>query len=175
MTQISFIVLLSLVLVFNIKAQDSLEISQLTPVRKPTKAELKKQKKLSKVNVCPLGSDIIEVSVEIETKILSNGKKVSVIKAVLKSNELFFKETEKSETLASVNIFGRVTSTDKKVEGIFEDAVNFNLKKEQSNNPTPLFYQKIFELPERKYKLQFAVRDTQTGIIGVRSINFEVN
>lgn len=170
-----FTICLLLSFLMTTKGQDSVEISQLKPIQKPTKAELKKLKKLSKDSYDPFDVQTIELSVQIETKILSNGKKVSVIKAEFKSNSLFFKGIEKEESVASVNIFGRITSNDKNIEGTFEDAVNFVLTKEQIGKLETLFYQKIFELPEGKYKLQFFVRDTKTGVVGVRSINFEVN
>ncbi|HRH41192.1 MAG TPA: hypothetical protein PKY82_06065 [Pyrinomonadaceae bacterium] len=164
------------------KGQDSVEISQLKPIQKPTKAELKKREKLIKKSgwkdiICVLGGDfqVTDFYLRVENKMLSNGKKVSVIKAELNSNALFFKGIEKEELVASVNTFGRITSNDKNIEGTFEDTVDFILTNEQISKPTTLFYQKTFVLPEGKYKLQFFVRDTQTGVIGVRGINFEVN
>jgi hypothetical protein len=118
--------------------------------------------------------ETIEMSVGITNKILSSGEKVSLIKAEF-NNKLFFQELEKGESLASINIFIRITSIDKKVDGIFEEAINFVLTKEQKGKLDSLPYQKMFELSEGKYKLSFVVRDTQTGIIGIRIVPFEVN
>ncbi|MBX7174756.1 MAG: hypothetical protein K1X72_27520 [Pyrinomonadaceae bacterium] len=174
MKPIIFTIFLFSTLFLNVKAQDSVEISQLKPVQKLTKAKLKKLKKLSGDSYDPFDIQTIDLSVQIETKILSNGKKVSVIKAEFKSNSLFFKGIDKEESVASVNTFGKITSNDKNIEGIFEDAVNFVLTKEQIGKLETLFYQKTFELPEGKYKLQFFVKDTQTGIGGLRSVNFEI-
>jgi hypothetical protein len=144
--------------------------SVIKPVHKPTKSELKKQKKLSKDSYDPIDVETIEVAIGIKTKILPNGKKLSLIKVEFKRTELFFKES-----IASINIFGKITSNDMRVDGIFEEAVNFTSQKEQIDQPNTLFYQKFFELPSGKYTLRFAVRDTQTGIVGYRAVKFEVN
>ena len=117
------------ILFLNVKAQDSEEISQLKPVQKLTKAKLKKLKKLSKDSYDPFDIQTIDLFVQIETKILSNNKKVSLIKAEFKSNSLFFKGIDKEESVATLNTFGKITSNDKNIEGIFEDAVNFVLTK----------------------------------------------
>jgi hypothetical protein len=182
MKQIVFIIFLSLIFVLNFKAQDSEQISQLMPVHKPTKAELKKIDKLIKKSgwkdiVCVLTTDddFLEIALGVENKILSNGKKVSIIKMRLNSNSLFFKETEKGESLASINIFGRIISTDEKINGRFEEGINFVLTKDQKSKLDFLPYQKMFELSEGKYKLSFVVRDTQTGFIGMKVVTFEVN
>lgn len=169
------IIFLTLTFFLNVNAQDSEEISQLTPIRKPTKSELKKLKKLSSINVCPLGADIIDVSITVEPKILSNGKKVTVIKADFRSNSLFFKEIEKEQSLAAINVYGKITSIDEKLNGTFEEAINFVFTKEHKVKLETLLFKRIFELPEGKYKLTFAARDTQTGATGARVVKFEVN
>lgn len=82
---------------------------------------------------------------------------------------------EKAESVASIKIYGKIISNDKKVDGRFEESINFVLTKEQINNLDILPYQKIFDLPEGKYTLTFVAMDTQKDIAGISIIKFEVN
>lgn len=169
------IILLTLTFFLNINAQDSEEISQLTPIRKPTKTELKKNEKLSNKSYDPYIGEIIDVSLEVEPKILSNGKRVSAIKAGFSTNSLLFKKTENGELNASLNIFLKIFSNDKKINGTFEETVNFSITKEQLDKSKSLFHWQQFELPEGKYSLILFVRDSQIGVVGYKNLKFEVN
>lgn len=175
MKQIVFIIFLSLVFVLSIKAQDSTEVSQLTPCPVPrqlTKSELKKIKDQI-IHIFP--SEPLKIFVGIEPIILPNEKRASLIKSQMNSYEVVFQDMNNGDFQGRFNFFIRISSIDKRTDGCFEEKRNFTLKKDEIGRKVWLNYNKLFELPKDKYTITFIVRDIQTGMIGVEKITFEVN
>ncbi|HRH40200.1 MAG TPA: GWxTD domain-containing protein [Pyrinomonadaceae bacterium] len=106
----------------------------------------------------------------------SDEKVIAAFTIQADNKELSFKDSGGLQT-ATMNIFGRVTSVAGKRSGIFEDVVTANstareladLKEGKS------IYQKAIALaPGATYKVSVAVRDVDSGKIGVRNIGFTV-
>jgi GWxTD domain-containing protein len=78
---------------------------------------------------------------------------------------------------ARMNVFGRVTAVSGKRSGIFEDSVSTSATAEelaQLKQKSSIYQKAIALAPGGTYKVRVAIRDIETGKIGVKTIGFTV-
>ena len=78
--------------------------------------------------------------------------------------------------VARLNIFGKVTSVADRRIGKFEDSLTTTATSEELNTirNRKSVYAKGFILDPGRYRVDVMVRDTQTGVLGVKHVGFEV-
>ena len=106
----------------------------------------------------------------------SDDKVIAAFTVQADNKELSFKDSGGLQT-ATMNIFGRVTAVSGKRSGIFEDVVITNSTSQELTElrDKKSIYQKAISLaPGMTYKVSVAIRDIDSGKIGVRNIGFTV-
>ncbi len=156
-----------------VKAQTFEVVSELKPIPKKVKKFSKKSPKMSY-------SIIDETNVEFTAKIdfvnLPNNKKgIAVI--VETTNYEFAFQPIGDKLVAKIYVYGRIISEDKRTNGYFEETINVEMNKNDSEKleKNPITFRKVFALSEGIYKIGIVVRDLQTGYSGIRLIKFQIN
>ena len=157
------------------RAQTSEIISQLTPVPAGTKkvSKMLPEPKNSLVKV--EGKLIFEIKVESVT--LADGKKAAAVIIQTTYDEIVF-DIRGEKIDASIDVYARIRSKDKKIDGFFEDKLTVTLddiKPLESAGKTPVTVRRVFKLPAGKYEIGVVVQNWNSGLRGVKFVKFQIS
>lgn len=164
----------------------------LRPVFPPSKEDLKVERKNWKkerkklgytkeewnTSFCP-DFDVPPIDVDLKAQYfrLPDGKIATFLTAQVENKELTFVEINNVST-SKVQIFGRVTSVDNKMRGIFEEEeVVFSKNETESNTSLSgdkQSYVKGLLLPPGLYRIIFVLRDSSDKKTGIKSLPLKV-
>ena len=167
---ISIVVLLTFLL--NVKAQTSLQTTELIPYTTWLKKRLEETKKF--VCIFDLGGKPAKLKAvfEVEPKILQNGETIVLITVKTTTNDVVFEEIDK-DIATKIDYFGRITSKDQTIDGVFQDQKIFVSDEDQLTRLQPITYTKSVQLPIGKYTLNFRISDN-SGNFATKKIKFEI-
>jgi hypothetical protein len=170
----------------NVKAQNTEEISELTPfIEWCEKVSKDKEKKDCKSkNIFPKNyfkDNIIDDFEQInftdnyEIKKLENGESIVSIKIITTYNEFVFEDVGEKPR-ANIRYFCRIISKDKKFDSVFEDLsiLTSDLQEIVKNKNQIINYQKSFKLPKGKYSILFMINDRLSGNRGIKTFKLEI-
>ena len=155
-------------------AQTYETISELQPI------PVLKAKKSKKQTCCPEYIDFpayIDFDLKGEVIVWSNSINGFALVIDIPNKEIVFEDiNEISE--AYLNIYGRVISEDRKINGFFEEKLLIKFDKNTKEEAMKKIsqYKKNFELPASgKYKIDVIVTDKKSGNRGIQSRRFEIS
>jgi len=151
------------------KAQTYETIGVLQPFQE-TKV---KKSDMKKIAVESLDLTSIDFDISLETITLPNSTTGLAVSIKIPNKEIVFEDRNKISE-AYLNIFGRVTSLDKK-RSFFEERLLINLSKDKDEAmKDTTTYRKVYELAPGIYKIEIVVKDTKSGNKGIRAVGFEI-
>lgn len=116
----------------------------------------------------------LKFDVKIEPVKLSDGK--NAVAVVIRTNypEMLF--ANRSETAASLKIYGRITSNDDVTDGFFEENISVSASEADLLNSANKFstFRKVFELPAGNYQFGVIVTDLEAENRGAKIVKFQI-
>lgn len=154
------------------KAQTLGTVSQLTPVASNIG---RFSKRLPANRNLIINKDNLKFEVLTESINLPDNKKGVAVTIKTIYNEVVF-ENISDKVTARLEIYGRITSEDKTIDGFFEERLSENVKVADLTKGLnkEIVLHKIFELSEGNYQIGVIFTDIASGIRGVKVIKFKV-
>ena len=171
MRKIFFTVFISVFMFVAINAQTSEQISQLTPVA-PNIGKF--TKKIPK-NDSYFDPSNLEFEPKVEVINLPEGKKGVAVIIQTHYKEVVF-ESIGGKYIARLNVYGRIISRDKTIDGFFEERLSETGDIDDLVNGANkhVALRKVFELPEGKFQIGIIVKDIASGNRGIKVIKFQI-
>lgn len=164
--------LLLFVLFLNLSAQNLLKTTDLIPYSTWLRKRLDETKKT--ICILDLGGkpSKIKAVFEVEPKILKTGETIVLITFKTDTFNVVFEEIDKQIT-AKINYFGRITSKNQIIDGVFQDQKILVIDENQLTQLQPITYTKSIQLPKGKYTLDIRISDNSENF-AAKKIKFEI-
>lgn len=106
---------------------------------------------------------------------MSDGKKGIAVTIQTSYDQLIFAK-EGGKPTAKINIYGRITSKNKKTDSFFEEQLTAIVTIEELSDirGKSITLRKVFVLPERKYQFGISVGDLYSDYLGIKVMEFQI-